>query len=354
MDFIGLSLSTVRQAAADPARQDSRDIAHRSRLGRLAHGASQGGESFSYRWLPAAGRVWTAAGYRDAASGRTWHWTKKRLCSAQEILMSKSDVVWKPDRPLLIGMLHLPALPGSPGFFGDLESLYDFVRRDAEALTEAGFTQLMIENFGDAPFFPDRVPRATLTHMTSLARMVRSEFEVEIGINVLRNDGCGALAVAHATGASFIRVNVLSGARLTDQGIVSGIAHDLLRLRATLGAESIRILADVDVKHSAPLADRPIEEEVEEVIGRGGADAVIVSGEATGRAIDSGHLERVLGVAGPTPVLIGSGATAANAAELGSRAAGLIVGSALKVGGVVTAPVDSKRARRFVQTASSS
>jgi len=268
--------------------------------------------------------------------------------------MSKSDVVWKPDRPLLIGMLHLPALPGSPGFFGDLESLYDFVRRDAEALTEAGFTQLMIENFGDAPFFPDRVPRATLTHMTSLARMVRSEFEVEIGINVLRNDGCGALAVAHATGASFIRVNVLSGARLTDQGIVSGIAHDLLRLRATLGAESIRILADVDVKHSAPLADRPIEEEVEEVIGRGGADAVIVSGEATGRAIDSGHLERVLGVAGPTPVLIGSGATAANAAELGSRAAGLIVGSALKVGGVVTAPVDSKRARRFVQTASSS
>lgn len=268
--------------------------------------------------------------------------------------MSKSDAVWKPDRPLLIGMLHLPALPGSPGFSGDLKSLYHFVRRDAEALTEAGFSQLMIENFGDSPFFPDRVPPATLTHMTALAQMVRSEFGAEIGINVLRNDGCGALAVAHAAGASFIRVNVLCGARLTDQGIVSGIAHDLLRLRATLGAESIRILADVDVKHSAPLADRPIEEEVEEVIGRGGANAVIVSGEATGRAIDPGHLERVLGVAGQTPVLIGSGATEANAATLCSQAAGLIVGSALKVDQVVTAPVDSERARRFVQATASS
>ena len=141
---------------------------------------------------------------------------------------------------------------------------------------------------------------------------------------------------------------------MTDQGIVSGIAHDLLRLRATLGAESIRILADVDVKHSAPLADRPLEEEVEEVIGRGGADAVVVSGEATGRAIDPGHLERVLHVAGQTPVLIGSGAAEANAAALCSQTAGLIVGSALKVDEIVTAPVDPELARRLVQAVASS
>lgn len=246
-------------------------------------------------------------------------------------------------------MLHLPPLPGSPRFSGDLSSLRDFVRRDADALVAAGFTRLMVENFGDAPFFPDRVPSATLTHLTALAQLVRSEFDVEVGINVLRNDGCGALAVAHAVGASFIRVNVLCGARLTDQGVVNGIAHDLLRLRGSLRAEQIRILADVDVKHSAPLAERPIEEEVDELIGRGGADAVIVSGEATGRPVDSTILDRVLATAGETPVLIGSGVDESNVGRLISRAAGLIVGSSLKVDGLVTAPVDPDRATRLIR-----
>jgi membrane complex biogenesis BtpA family protein len=312
---------------------------------------------FSGTNLVIANEAWkdrqAGRGGRMPAAGHEWKRKSKRLCSEEEKPMSNSDAAWNPDQPMLIGMLHLPPLPGSPGFSGDLESLYDFVRRDAEALIDAGFSQLMIENFGDAPFFPDRVSPATLTHMTALAQTVRSEFDVEVGINVLRNDGCGALAVAHAARASFIRVNVLCGARLTDQGVVHGIAHDLLRLRATLGARSIRILADVDVKHSAPLADRPIEEEVEEVIGRGGADAVVVSGEATGRAIDPDHLERVLSVAGQTPVLIGSGATEANLASLCSQATGLIVGSALKVDGVVTAPVDLERAYRIVQAIAS-
>jgi uncharacterized protein len=265
--------------------------------------------------------------------------------------MPSSDTARKFEQPFLIGMLHLPPLPGSPRFEGSLSAIREFVRRDAESLVEAGFTRLMIENFGDAPFFPDRVPSATLTHMTALAQLVQSEFDVEIGINVLRNDGCGALAVAHAARASFIRVNVLCGARLTDQGLVTGIAHDLLRLRSSLNAEEIRILADVDVKHSAPLAARPIEEEVGDVIGRGGADAVIVSGEATGRAVDSSILDGVLSAAGETPVLIGSGVDESNAAALSSRVAGLIVGSSLKTDGIVTAPVERSRATRIVQAA---
>jgi hypothetical protein len=180
--------------------------------------------------------------------------------------------------------------------------------------------------------------------------MIQTEFEVETGINVLRNDGCGALAVAHASGSSFIRVNVLCGARLTDQGIVSGIAYHLLRLRKSLGADSIHILADVDVKHSAPLADRTIEEEVAEATGRGGADAIIVSGRATGQEVDSTELEQVLAAAGTTPVLLGSGVHAAGAGRLCPPAAGIIAGSALKQNGVVTAPVDGVRAKTFVQS----
>ena len=147
---------------------------------------------------------------------------------------------WSSVRVPVIGMLHLPPLPGSSRWSGDLNAVRDFVLRDVEALCAGGVDGLMIENFGDTPFYPGRVPAITVAAMTALACEVRRATDVPLGINMLRNDGLSALAVAVASGASFIRVNVLCGARVTDQGLLQGIAHDLLRERANLKAESIR------------------------------------------------------------------------------------------------------------------
>src|SRR5262249_62363457 len=120
----------------------------------------------------------------------------------------------------------------------------------------------------------------TVAFMTALGREVRREFTLPLGINILRNDGESALAVAAAVSAEFIRVNVLTGARITDQGLIEGTAHDTLRYRKLLGGD-VQILADVDVKHSAPVALRELKIEVEELVSRGCADAVIVTGTAT-------------------------------------------------------------------------
>ena len=208
----------------------------------------------------------------------------------------------------------------------------------------------MIENFGDTPFYPDRVPAITVAAITALACEVRWRFDVPLGINVLRNDGRSALAVAVACNASFIRVNVLCGARVTDQGLLQGIAHDLLRERANLKAEAIRILADVDVKHSAPLAARPFEVEVSDVIHRGHADAIIVSGAVTGSATDTKTLRAAKAAAGATSVLIGSGVSEETVPELIANGAdGLIVGTSLKFDGRVSNPVDSQRVRLLVE-----
>ncbi len=107
---------------------------------------------------------------------------------------------------------------------GSLSTIRDLLLRDADLLAEGGVHGLMMENFGDVPFFPGRVPTHVAAHMTALAFEVRRRIDLPLGINVLRNDGVTALAVAHASGASFIRVNVLCGARVTDQGIIQGIA----------------------------------------------------------------------------------------------------------------------------------
>lgn len=249
-------------------------------------------------------------------------------------------------------MLHVPALPGSPRNRLSLPEVREWVLRDADALACAGFDGFILENFGDAPFYASRVPPHTIASLAVLGREVKAHFGLPLGINVLRNDGVGALAVAGAVGAEFIRVNVYTGARVTDQGILQGQAHRIQRCRKLLGA-AVRVFADVDVKHSAPLAVRRLNDEVEEAIHRGLADAIIVSGAATGRETSLEDLRIAKAAAGDTPVFAGSGVTAANAAAVLAVCDGVICGTALKQGGAVHNAVDGARAREFVAAARS-
>jgi len=258
-------------------------------------------------------------------------------------------------------MVHLLPLPGSPRFGHDVDPqaaialVLEAALADAKALADGGVDAILVENFGDAPFFPGSVTPITVAAMTRVITAIRSTIpdQIPLGVNVLRNDGLSALAIAHACGCQFIRVNVLTGARVTDQGVIQGIAHDLLRQRTTLRARNIRILADVDVKHSAPLAERPLEEEVKDLIQRGLADAVVVSGANTGGATDPEKVRRVRGAAGNLPVILGSGVTAQNLLQYSASAHGAVVGTSLKRLGDPAAPVDVARVRQLVSAARS-
>lgn len=263
--------------------------------------------------------------------------------------MSHAFSFFSSKRPV-IGMIHLPALPGSPRYVGSvtMEHIRDWVLRDADALADGGVDGLMIENFGDVPFYPGRAPAHTVAAMVRLAGAVRDRFTLPLGINVLRNDGQSALAVAAAVGAQFVRVNILCGARLADQGIIQGQAHEILRERAMLGAKEIKVLADVDVKHSAALAQVSLESEVEDTLVRGLADGLIVSGTGTGKATDPGQLERVKAVAGSAPVFVGSGADEQTIGHYLPFADGFIIGSAFKKGGKVNNPVAREKVERIV------
>jgi membrane complex biogenesis BtpA family protein len=231
------------------------------------------------------------------------------------------------------------------------------VLRDADALAGGGVDGLMLENFGDTPFYPGRVPAHVVAAMTAIAAAVRERFpELPLGINVLRNDGRSALGVAAAVGAHFIRVNVLCGARVADQGILQGIAHDLLRDRATLRAQEVKILADVDVKHSVPLgatSENSLESEVEDTLVRGLADALVVSGTGTGKATNPAHVGRVKRAAGTLSanralVFVGSGIDERTAEAYRDHADGFIVGTAFKRDGKASNPVDPDRVGRLV------
>ena len=248
----------------------------------------------------------------------------------------------------IIGVLHVPALPGSPRNQLAFKDVVDWVLKDAEALAGGGVDALILENFGDAPFYPTRVPPHTVAFMTAIADEVRRRFDLPLGINVLRNDAQSALAIASAVSAEFIRVNIHTGARVTDQGLIEGAAYETLRYRRLLNSD-VKILSDVDVKHSAPVAARNLGDEVEEIVWRGNADAVIVTGAATGKQTALEDLKIAKHAAGSVPVFAGSGVNVQNVATVLEVADGVIVGTAFKHDGVTSNAVDRDRVRAFVR-----
>ncbi len=246
------------------------------------------------------------------------------------------------ERPV-IGMVHLPALPGAPGWSGSLDAVRRFALDEAEVLQAGGVGALMVENYHDVPFHAGSVPAHTVAAMTVILRAVRDGFPgLPCGVNVLRNDGAAALAVALATGASFIRVNVLSGAVVTDQRLIQGRADRLLRLRRELGVE-VGILADVRVKHGRPLGSRPLIEEALDLRQRCLADGLILTGEATGAAADPDEMRRVREALPDCPLLVGSGMCDETVREFADWADGYIVGTSLKSPGPDGHPVTDRR-----------
>lgn len=251
--------------------------------------------------------------------------------------------------PRLIGMVHLGPLPGSPGF-ESLDDVLASAASDARILQEAGLDAVVVENLGDIPYYADDVPKVTVAAMTRAITEVAGATSLPVGVNVLRNDAVAALAVAAATGAAFIRVNVLAGVMYTDQGLITGRAAELARARRAW-APDVAIYADVFVKHAVPPAGASLERAAEDLVERAAADALIVSGPATGEQPEHGALESVRAAAPDTPLLVGSGADAGNVAALLSVADGVIVGTSLKVGRVSSGPVDPESARSFVAAA---
>ncbi len=255
----------------------------------------------------------------------------------------------------VIGMVHLPALPGAPAFDGDRAGILDAARRDARRLAAGGVDGIMVENFNDAPFYPDDVPKHTVASMTRATRAVVEAVDVPVGVNVLRNDAAADLAVAQATGASFARVNVHTGVRVADQGLIEGQAHETLRLRDRLNA-TVELFADHDVKHSAPIGSHGYRaESMADGVERGMADATVITGAATGRGVDTAELEAAAerrdewGL--DAPIFAGSGVTADTVAAMLDVADGVIVGTSLKENGEVGNPVSQQRVRELVTAA---
>jgi uncharacterized protein len=249
----------------------------------------------------------------------------------------------------VIGMVHLLPLPGSPRWQGSMDQVLERACRDAGCYQNAGFHAVLVENYGDVPFASGRVGPHTVAAMAWLISRLKIDMALPFGVNVLRNDWQSSLALASICGCAFIRVNVHSGVMLTDQGIITGNAHDCLRYRKMLDAERIGIFADVLVKHAAPLgSEMDLVASAMDVTERGLADAVIVSGGRTG---DPANLEDLIALRRALPdavIVAGSGIDAENIQFFWPHVDCVIVGTGVKEGRITSNPVSAEHAQHFM------
>jgi hypothetical protein len=252
-------------------------------------------------------------------------------------------------RKPVVGVIQVGALPGTPASTLGVEALTELAVREAAAYRDGGVDGLMVENMHDVPYLRGSVGPEVVAAMAVVARAVKSEARLPVGVQILAGANVEALAVAHAAGLDYVRVEAYAFAHVADEGLIQSSAAELLRFRKKIGADGVRVWADVKKKHSshAITADVSLGETCAAVEFMRG-DAVIVSGSATGeppRADDAREAKSHCRL----PVLLGSGVSPENVAEFYDAADGFIVGSYFKEGGRWSNTVEPARVRRMVE-----
>ena len=246
-------------------------------------------------------------------------------------------------RKTIVGVIHLLPLPGTPCSQHTFHEVLERAMSDARALKEGGVELAILENFGDAPFVRGSVEPHIVSMMTVIALRI-TEFGLELGINVLRNDARSAMAIAAAVEAKFIRVNVHTGAAWTDQGLIQGDAYQTLLYKRQLAVD-VSIAADIMVKHATPAGTRSMLDAAKDTLYRGQVDHIIVTGTATGSTIDLEDLQKLRATLPEASIWIGSGLNSGNVRQIMAYADGAIVGTYFHRDGDLSKPLDAARVR---------
>ena len=253
-----------------------------------------------------------------------------------------------PNRKPVVGVIHVGALPGTPAGRQSVDELVAQATHEAGLYRAGGVDAVIVENMHDVPYLRGAVGPEIVATLAVIARAVKAECALPVGVQVLAGANTAALAVAHAAGLDFIRVEGYAFAHVADEGWIESSAAELLRYRRLIGAERVQVWADVKKKHSAHAVTADVS------IGATAAavefmraDACIVSGGATGEAPRIEDAREVRAHC-RLPLVLGSGVDETNVADFYPAADGFIVGSYFKADGHWTGPVDAARIERLM------
>lgn len=245
----------------------------------------------------------------------------------------------------LVGVLHLPPLPGAANYGGQpVADMAEAAAQDACILESAGFSDVMIQDASDSPQ-PITVESPAVAALSVVGASVRAATGMNLGVIAGHNDGAASVAIAHAIGAEFIRVKVLTGASVGPTGFMQGCALQVAQMKRLLGSD-VEIWADVHEATSLALAGDICGAAVQS-LAFGNADKLIITRDSRVRdALDD--IARVKEIVGDgVDILIGGRVTIDTLTDVLHAADGVILGSALKTGNGPSARVDTVAARKL-------
>lgn len=262
--------------------------------------------------------------------------------------MNVFDEIFRVKLPVIVS-IHLPALPGAPKYDETpVQAIAEKAARDVKMLYERGVNGVTLDNEGDILYLK-RVGPETIASMAVIAKTVKDAVpDMHVGLNILQSDHIADLAVAKAAGAEFFRAGYYTEAAIVDVGIMEGNGAETLRYRKSLNCDA-KIFADVQIKHSYPLARRPLLDSVEYAYDRGLADAIIITGEKTGRSAEVDSVRAIREARCDIPLIIGSGTTAENIGAFAPYIDAVIIGTSLHVDGALHTDLDPERVEEFMK-----
>jgi uncharacterized protein len=248
----------------------------------------------------------------------------------------------------LIAVVAIPPLPGSPRYGGSVAAVVEGALADIEAYRQAGVDAILLENSWDVPYVKPPLPEAALALVHQITREMRGMWRGLAGLQLLEAANEEALAIAASASLDFIRAEGYVFAHIGGAGLIEGCAGRLLRRRRELGADHVRVVADIKKKHcahalTADLSLADIARQADLFL----ADGLVLTGSFTGEPPQAGDFRNLRGVSA-LPLWVGSGMTPENIGDFLPLADAFIVGSTLRHGGKFLAPTDSERLRRFV------
>jgi uncharacterized protein len=249
-------------------------------------------------------------------------------------------------RKPIIAMAHLLPLPGTPLYDaqGGIDANVEAVARDVEALQRAGVDAIMFGNEGDRPYVTRANPE-TLAAMAVIVARVAPHVTVPFGVNYLW-DPVASVALAHATGAAFVR-EIFTGVYESDMGLWQPDAASALRLRRNLGASCL-LFFNINAEFASLIGDRSVVARAKGAVFSALADGICVSGPMTGQPMQVSDLAAVKEAVGDVPVIANTGVRVNNVGDVLAVADAAIVGTSLKQGGDTWKPVDADRAMQFM------
>ncbi|MGD2163859.1 MAG: BtpA/SgcQ family protein [Anaerolineales bacterium] len=254
--------------------------------------------------------------------------------------------VFGQDKPI-VAMAHLPALPGTPRYDreGGMNAIVEWVQRDVGILEQVGVDAILFCNEDDRPYSL-RVGDEIVAAMARVVTECRPS-TIPFGVDLMW-DPKAALAVAHATGAAFIR-EVVTGTYESDMGLWSPDAAGLLRYRRMIDADDVLVFMNITPEFASSLGTRSVAMRARSAAVSSLADAILIAGPMAGAEPDFSWVEEAKDALGDElPVFLNTGARTDNIAAYLEVADGVIVGSTLKVDGQTWNAVDKKRAEGFV------